>query len=168
MKKITYLALFISGFFLVSCGGNENKEATEEQATETVAEPTPMEHPTEFTIKAQGNTMPDMKFDTDKITVNAGKEITFTLVNEGDNETMMHNIVVIYNGYAEEVASRGLSQKENSYVEAGDAAVVAASPLSGPGETVTLKFTIEKPGTYQYVCTYPGHWSKMLGTLIVE
>jgi azurin len=166
MKKITFLSTIATTIFLYSCGSNQTSETEVNEVSETVVEV--VEHPTEFTIRAQGNTMPEMKFDTDKITVNAGKNITITLINEGDNETMMHNIAIIYNGYAEEVAMRGMMKKDTDYIDAEDAAVIANSPISGPGETVNVSFKIDQKGTYQFVCTYPGHWSKMLGTLIVE
>lgn len=167
MKKLLLIPVAAMAMMFTACGG-ETKTAEETTAPEETVEAAPVEHPTEFTIRAQGNTMPEMKFDTESITINQGKEITITLINEGDNETMMHNIAIVYNGYAEEVATRGMMNKENGYVAPDDAAVIAASPMSGPGETVSVKFSIEKKGTYQFVCTYPGHWSKMLGTISVE
>jgi len=164
MKKLILIPVAAMVMMFTACGGESKSN---EETTETV-ETAPVEHPTEFTIRAQGNTMPEMKFDTESITINKGKEVTITLINEGDNETMMHNIAIVYNGYAEEVATRGMANKENGYIAPEDPAVIATSPMSGPGETVTVKFTIEKKGTYQFVCTYPGHWSKMLGTVSVE
>jgi plastocyanin len=40
--------------------------------------------------------------------------------------------------------------------------------MAEPGKTVTFEFTAPEAGTYTYICTYPGHWMKMQGTLIVE
>jgi hypothetical protein len=46
--------------------------------------------------------------------------------------------------------------------------ILAASKLVEPGEKETLKLTApEKPGDYEYVCTYPEHWKIMFGQLVV-
>jgi len=38
-----------------------------------------------------------------------------------------------------------------------------------PGQTTTLRFRIDQPGTYRIVCTVPGHAAAgMTGTLVVE
>jgi hypothetical protein len=36
------------------------------------------------------------------------------------------------------------------------------------GESDTLKFTAPaKPGEYNFVCTFPGHWVRMYGVMLV-
>ena len=42
-----------------------------------------------------------------------------------------------------------------------------ASKLIQPGVTDIIEFTAPAPGIYPYVCTFPGHWSKMYGALHV-
>jgi putative heme-binding domain-containing protein len=43
-----------------------------------------------------------------------------------------------------------------------------ASKLLNAGESQSLSFDVPKePGMYPYVCTYPGHWRRMFGVLIV-
>lgn len=172
MKIVKLIPVLAVSVWFTACSGSQEpattQDETTQESTETTETQVAVDHPTEFTVKAIGNTMPEMQFDVDRITLNAGKEITITLVNEGDNETMMHNLVVIYNGYAEEVANNGMMQKDNGYIDPEDPAIIAASPMSGPGETVSFTFTIDDPGTYQFVCTYPGHWSRMLGTIVAE
>ena len=38
-----------------------------------------------------------------------------------------------------------------------------------PGQTAELRFLVDEPGTYQIVCTVPGHAEAgMTGTLVVE
>jgi azurin len=153
--------------FAVSCGSsgeNQPNNQNEEETRPQVA----VEYPTEFTIRALGNTMPEMAFDVRELRINAGKTITINLINEGENEAMIHNFVVVYAGYAEQVAGRGIPHKDNSYVEPGDQAVLVASPLVQPLESIQFTFTMEEKGTYQFICTYPGHYSRMMGNLIVE
>jgi uncharacterized protein len=46
--------------------------------------------------------------------------------------------------------------------------VLFATKLVNPQQSVTLKFIAPaKAGDYPYVCTFPGHWSIMNGTMKV-
>jgi putative heme-binding domain-containing protein len=46
--------------------------------------------------------------------------------------------------------------------------VLLGSRLLQTGQTQALSFNAPtKPGVYPYVCTYPGHWRRMYGTLYV-
>jgi azurin len=46
--------------------------------------------------------------------------------------------------------------------------VLASTPLVNPTETTEITFTAPTaPGRYPYVCTFPGHWRIMQGTLVV-
>ncbi|WP_256377550.1 plastocyanin/azurin family copper-binding protein [Pedobacter sp. L105] len=40
--------------------------------------------------------------------------------------------------------------------------------LIGGGESDTIMFTINEKGTYDYVCSFPGHSALMKGKLIIE
>ena len=47
--------------------------------------------------------------------------------------------------------------------------VLFSTPLIQPNQTAKLKFTAPtKPGEYPYVCTFPGHWRLMNGTMMVK
>jgi len=49
-----------------------------------------------------------------------------------------------------------------------DKRILAATAMVEPGRTATLKLTApQKPGDYEYVCTYPDHWKTMYGQLLV-
>ena len=38
-----------------------------------------------------------------------------------------------------------------------------------PGQTARLRFVLDRPGTYQIICSFPGHAEAgMVGTLTVE
>ncbi len=46
--------------------------------------------------------------------------------------------------------------------------VLHATRLLNGGETERLSFTAPaKPGEYVYVCTFPGHWVRMYGVMLV-
>jgi azurin len=123
----------------------------------------------EVTLEALGNTMAEMRYDKDQVSVPAGSQVKLTLVNKGENQAMMHNVVIAKEGSGQEVATAGIKAgKEKEYVDKSMDAVIAATKMSGPGETVELTFDAPEPGTYTFLCTYPGHYPKMKGKFIVE
>jgi azurin len=47
-------------------------------------------------------------------------------------------------------------------------AILGATKLVEAGQSARLKLTApEAEGDYEYVCTFPGHWSVMWGRLVV-
>lgn len=47
--------------------------------------------------------------------------------------------------------------------------VLASTPIVNPDESYEFFFAVpEAPGTYPFVCTFPGHWRMMHGVMIVE
>ena len=47
--------------------------------------------------------------------------------------------------------------------------VISKTPMAGAGESTEVTFTAPGPGTYPFVCTFPGHAvAGMSGTLVVR
>jgi azurin len=160
--KAYLIVLSTSALFLAACGGGETPKST------TPTEQAAPAQTFEFTINATGNTMTEMAYDTKELKVTAGAMVKINLTNAGTDETMLHNIVFVKAGSEKEVAMEGMNFKEQHYFNSANANVVAGSNVTKPGETTSVEFTAPEPGTYSYICTYPGHWQKMRGTLIVE
>jgi azurin len=110
-----------------------------------------------------------MKFDLSRITLTAGEEVVIELVNRDE---MPHNLLITKEGALETV-----SLAAEAMVAAPDAfaksfipqtpEVLFAIRLLNPGETLQARFTAPaQPGSYPFVCTFPGHWRTMNG--IVE
>ena len=57
---------------------------------------------------------------------------------------------------------------DNNWVTPGDSRVIANTILAGPGETQDVSFPAPAPGTYQFVCTFPGHNFTMFGDFVVN
>ena len=171
MKKLLNYSLIFSLIFVTSCGSSESEKKTENstaEQTNTAVEENSEKYWNEFTIGAVGNTMAEMKFDVENITVDEGSWIRITLVNEGIDIAMQHNIVFIKYGTRKEIATQAIDAgPDMKYVPNNDN-VVAASDLAMPGETVVLEFKAPPKGNYEYVCTYPGHSEIMRGYLIVK
>jgi azurin/lysophospholipase L1-like esterase len=111
----------------------------------------------------------EMLYDVTEINVKAGEDVEIWFFNK---DYMPHNLVIGHPGSAEEIGkaaeAMGADGFAKDFVPVSDK-VIAASALVNTGETSTLKFTVPKtPGKYVYVCTFPGHWQRMQGVMIVE
>jgi azurin len=81
---------------------------------------------------------------------------------------MGHNFVLLKKDVdVDDFAMLALDFKENEYIPKNNDFIVHTRMLGG-GESETINFTIEEPGIYTYVCTFPGHYQIMQGTLTIE
>ena len=111
-----------------------------------------------------------MRYDTTRIVVQAGKPFEIIFEN---NDMMPHNMVIVQPGAREEVGNEaqtmsGVPNKQGKAYIPKSKKIIASSKLLEPGQKETLKLTApNKPGDYEYVCTYPEHWKIMFGQLVV-
>lgn len=111
-----------------------------------------------------------MSYDRDFIVVPTGKQVQLVFEN---TDMMPHNLVITKPGTMEKVgllAENTAQQRgafERHYVPKSSD-VLFAGTLIQPQESETISFeTPTQPGVYPYVCTYPGHWRRMYGKMIV-
>jgi uncharacterized protein len=112
-----------------------------------------------------------MRFDIEELRVEAGQTVRVIFTN---TDHMEHNVLFIRPGTIERVGQLADQMmmtpegRQQHYVpDTPD--VLAYTPVLGPSEKFELVFTVpSEPGEYTYVCTIPGHWRIMQGTLIVE
>jgi len=111
-----------------------------------------------------------MKYDVAEIRAAPGEVIEFVLENP---DTMQHNLLVTAPGKMPEVGvacdkmGETLEGKGRQFVP-DLPSVLAAMGLIDPGKTGRLFWVVPtKPGTYPFVCTYPGHWRTMNGKVRV-
>ncbi len=116
-----------------------------------------------------------MQFDVKTFEVKAGEPVTLTLKNTGKlpKIAMGHNLVVLKKGIsAIAFGQKALGAGANATNPLPDSIkddVVANTKLLGPGESDTIKFTAPKEtGSYEFVCTFPGHFAMMRGTMTVK
>ena len=115
------------------------------------------------------NSNDQMRFDTNEVRVKAGEKIKLTLNHTGKlaKNVMGHNFVLLTAGTDVAKFSReAMNEKENEYIPAKG--VIAHTKLIGGGESTTIEFTAPKKGTYDFVCSFPGHYAMMKGKFIVE
>ena len=113
-----------------------------------------------------------MIFNRKEFTVPAGKRIRVVFEN---TDSMPHNIVIGKPGSLTRMGSEAdrMLQDHPAAVKRGYVPdipeVIAATGLVFPRETEALDFTApEKPGKYDFVCTFPGHWRIMKGVMTVK
>jgi azurin len=115
-----------------------------------------------------------MRYDTPRLVVEAGKPFEIILEN---TDFMPHNLVVVRPGTRQRIGEASaemspdqLDNRGRSYVPGGSRGrdILGATKLLEPGQKEVLRLTAPRQeGSYEYVCTYPGHWEMMWGTLVV-
>ena len=116
----------------------------------------------------------DMKYSVTTITAEPGSELRIRLVAKGviPKVAMAHNVVVLeLDTSIETLLKEGAPYRDTDFIPPSMAnAVIAKTPLAGPGERVQVTFTVpEAPGEYPFLCTFAGHYQAgMKGVLIVK
>jgi len=115
-----------------------------------------------------GTIVEKMQFDVTEFVVKAGKNVKLTFFNP---DFMNHNLVMVEPGAADEVGMAALSMGakgfETGYVPDSDKILFASKLLENNQEQVIEFVAPDKPGDYQYVCTFPGHHILMRGIMKV-
>lgn len=107
----------------------------------------------------------NMFFAQNDITVDAGKILAIDFTN---TSRLPHNIVIIDGdmSVATDVNRNAINQMD--YLPQHPA-VVASMPMVMPNQTGSITWASTQPGTYLFICTYPGHFDAgMYGTITVK
>ncbi len=186
LLKLTFSILTISLF--LACGGSDsNKESSSEEKQMTSKElmqqqakekeNAPKEEASiesseskvvELTI--EGNDQ--MQFNKSEMRVKAGSTVKLTLKHVGEmtKQQMGHNWVLLKQGTdIMEFGQKAASAADNNYIPQAEASkVIANTKTLGGGEVTTITFEAPAKGTYDFICSFPGHVALMKGKFIVE
>ncbi|THD69490.1 azurin [Robertkochia marina] len=170
MNTIIRLVTCLSLVFSIGCGETKKEEKKEgfqyEQAQENKDT---SEEKSQNEVLITGDDL--MKYSTKEIRVKAGEPVTLTLKHIGklDIKVMGHNWVLLKEGTdLVGFASKASAAMDNDYIPEGTEDVIVHTKMLGGGESDTVTFDPPAPGTYQFLCTFPGHFAQMQGTFIVE
>jgi len=104
----------------------------------------------------------DLKYNKAKLTAKAGSEVVVVFNNA--STVNQHNWVLVQAGTKDAVAADGATAGPGgSWISAGDDRIIAHVDLLDPGAIGEVRFTAPSAGTYQFVCTFPGHSVTMFG-----
>jgi len=111
-----------------------------------------------------------MYFDKTLLVAEAGKPMAIVYENA---DSMPHNLVIVAPGTLDQVGTAAermppTPDSQGRMYVPDTPNVLCATKLLNPGEKAELHFNAPaKPDRYPYVCTFPGHWQRMRGVLVV-
>ncbi len=159
-KKRFILLLSLCFISLVACKNDKN-------SAETSIDPEILK---QDSIQLTLNSDDKMKFDQKELVVGEGQMVTLTLHHTGkmSKETMGHNFVLLDQGVnPSKFSQRATQAKDNDYIPESDK-IIAHTKLIGGGESTEITFKAPKKGSYDFLCTFPGHYASMRGKFIVQ
>jgi azurin len=190
--KIRLLSLCVFAALLTAGCGKQKTAANSEQPATTSGTPAttanpavPTPAPAQATTpsaapaaaKSGGRTIEitandQMKFSLATMEAKAGEEITVKLTNQGTlpKEAMGHNWVLLKKGAdVNAFATAAMTAKDTDYIPASmKDQVVAFVPVLGPKQSKEVTFKAPAAGEYTFICSFPGHYMLMKGTLTVK
>ena len=168
MKALKIIVLAVFSISLIACGGKEEKkkEVFSYENKSDVSEKAEIDL---NDVVITGNDA--MQFNKKEINVKAGKKVKLTLKNIGkmDKNVMGHNFVLLKQGVnLIAFGNKAASARANDYIPEGTNDVIVHTKMLGGGETAVIEFDAPKVGTYEFLCSFPGHFALMKGKFIVE
>jgi azurin/lysophospholipase L1-like esterase len=121
-------------------------------------------------VIAIGTIPEQMLFDVKWFVVEAGKPVRVVLTNA---DAMPHNVVIGQPGSVNAIGTAAATlpppadPNAKAYVP-NIPQVLQATKLVQRGESDTINFTAPtSPGEYSFLCSFPGHWVRMYGVMLV-
>ena len=121
-------------------------------------------------IEISGNDQ--MQYSVTAITATAGESLKVVFTNAGTlpKEAMGHNWILLKAGTdVMAFATDSMMAKDTDYIAPKHKdKVIAFIGVQGPKKSGEVTFTAPAPGVYNYICSFPGHFMIMKGTLTVK
>lgn len=186
MKNIQRFLMILAAVILVSCGDEKKEQETitigeegtvERTATNTTTARDTAGATTETITRQDGVVQVNltgndqMQFNLKEIRVKAGETVRLTLKHVGQlpENAMGHNFVLLQKETdIVDFATKAASASGNDYIPEGAKQVIVHTEMIGGGEETSIEFTAPEAGTYDFICSFPGHYIQMQGKFIVE
>ena len=169
MNFIKSIFIFASFSLFINCGEVEKKDDKKSVKIGT-SKDVKKEDSNSVNIGLTGSDM--MQFSTKELKVKAGAEVTLTLRHIGkmDLKVMGHNFVLLKPGieipvFSLQAANAGESK---NWIPNDGKDIIAHTKMVGGGQSTSITFTAPAAGTYDFICSFPGHSGVMKGKFIVE
>ncbi|ULC59326.1 azurin [Flaviramulus sp. BrNp1-15] len=169
--RIQLLSILLASL-MFNCGGKEEKKKEgfsyeKTSSSESSSSKDVDENVTNVVITANDV----MKFNTNEIKVKAGKKVKLTLRHVGklDINIMGHNVVILKKGVdISQFSAKAATERDNKYIPKDSQDIIAYTDLIGGGQVTSIEFDAPEAGTYDFLCSFPGHSGMMRGKFIVE
>lgn len=159
MKTQVYLYAIAATLLLAGCGHNDTSASTEGGSGGG---------PREIDLTANDT----MHYNLTALTAKTGEDLKVVLTNEGNNpiDVMGHDWVLLKPGSdVAAFAGAAAQAKATDYIPPSlKDEIVASIPMLGPRKSGEADFKAPAPGVYPFLCTFPGHYLTMQGTLTVQ
>ncbi|MFA7444738.1 MAG: azurin [Flavobacteriaceae bacterium] len=164
------LALVALVAFMGACKDNSKNTVETTTAPAHQHEETVVEEDTRFSVVIEGNDQ--MQFNTKELKVPVGEPVVLTLKHTGKmaKNVMGHNFVLLQQGADfQSFAEKAAMAAATDYIPASEeGSVLVHTKVIGGGESDTVEFTLTEAGTYEFLCSFPGHYAMMRGVVIAE
>ncbi|UJH91364.1 azurin [Antarcticibacterium sp. 1MA-6-2] len=183
MKNLSKILFVMAATVLIGCGNEKKQEENEdftisgENTTVDAVEST-LDDEDAVNSSSDSNVVEisltandQMQFGKNEIKVKAGQTVRLTLEHVGQMQenVMGHNFVLLKQGTnINEFGQAAAQAADNDYIPQNSDKVIAHTEIIGGGETTTIEFTAPAAGTYDFICSFPGHYALMQGKFIVE
>jgi azurin len=111
----------------------------------------------------------ELAFDKTELTATAGQNVTLNFKN--NSAAQQHNWILVRGGddVAAKIAADGLAAGASAeFLPADKSNIIANTALLNGGQSGSATFTAPAAGSYKFICTTPGHYPLMVGTLTVN
>lgn len=170
IKRLFYPLLVVSvvSLLFISCNSKLDKsqdfDKTEiEEVSENLSK--------QDTIHILLQSNDKMQFDKTEIVVYKGQTVVLTLKHIGSmpKTAMGHNFVLLNNSVSiSDYAKLALKSKNNEYIPEDPELTIVHTGMIGGVETAEITFKAPESGIYDFICSFPGHYSNMKGKFIVK
>lgn len=181
LRPLLLLIVCSFSLLLINCGGDTANKKTDNTKVATKKKEkkkanknkdfTSSENDGREVVKLEISGNDAMQYDKKELKVPAGTRVELTLKHTGKmrGDVMGHNLVILKQGIdMAEFSQKAVKARANDYIPADSEAYIAHTAMIGGGETSTVLFDAPEKGTYDFICTFPGHFINMSGKLIVE
>src|SRR5690554_1886160 len=169
MKK---LFLIFAIVLFISCGNDKKEKSSGMQIGAPVEDATPASTTDDSVAVVTIDGNDQMKFNKSEIRVKAGQKVKLTLKHVGtmDIKVMGHNWVLLTKDADMAAVGQAAALTEDIQHIPADKIdqIIVHTKMLGGGESDTIEFEAPAPGTYTFMCTFPGHYALMNGKFIVE
>jgi putative heme-binding domain-containing protein len=117
------------------------------------------------------NAAAGLQYKPRRLRIEPGARVALTFHNT--DPSMPHNVVVVKADQVQSFGEQSMVLATNpraiaTHYVPDDPAEICFSPILNPGDQYTVYFEApQQEGEYRFLCTYPGHWRVMQGSLFV-